>query len=202
MHLSLSIQRLVQILIRIDKDVQPRYRLGLQLLCNEILPRTCTSTWAEREQQVLDGIEAAFHPYVRDRGLDWEIHIEQVSYRHPRQHHGRCQSASGATCKLLCKGMQCQSLTHQRFTMHSLLVLRCQSSSLKVLFWIADGPRDMEGEWPGPTNAGNRRREALGRGGQGCSLHKGLLPTWGQSYCCTLQKALYCFKPCDKPASI
>ena len=28
---------------------------------------------------VLDGIEKAFHPYVKDRGLDWEIHIEQVS---------------------------------------------------------------------------------------------------------------------------
>ena len=27
---------------------------------------------------MLDGIEASFHPYVRDRGLDWEIHIEQV----------------------------------------------------------------------------------------------------------------------------
>ena len=29
---------------------------------------------------MLDALEAAYHPYVRDRGLDWEIHIEQVSY--------------------------------------------------------------------------------------------------------------------------
>lgn len=27
---------------------------------------------------MLDGIEDAFAPYVKDRGLDWEIHIEQV----------------------------------------------------------------------------------------------------------------------------
>ena len=38
---------------------------------------------------VLDGIEKAFHPYVRDRGLDWEIHIEQVScYLHEQE---RCR---------------------------------------------------------------------------------------------------------------
>lgn len=29
---------------------------------------------------MLNALEAAYHPYVRDRGLDWEIHIEQVSY--------------------------------------------------------------------------------------------------------------------------
>lgn len=38
----------------------------------------CSNIGAESEQRVLDGIEASFHPYVRDRGLDWEIHIEQV----------------------------------------------------------------------------------------------------------------------------
>ena len=38
----------------------------------------CSNIGAEREQKVLDSIEASFHPYVRDRGLDWEIHIEQV----------------------------------------------------------------------------------------------------------------------------
>ena len=27
---------------------------------------------------MLDAIEGAFAPYVKDRGLDWEIHIEQV----------------------------------------------------------------------------------------------------------------------------
>ncbi|CAL5219938.1 g1870 [Coccomyxa viridis] len=37
-----------------------------------------TNIGSEREQKVLDGIENAFHPYVRDRGLDWEIHIEQM----------------------------------------------------------------------------------------------------------------------------
>ena len=28
---------------------------------------------------VLEALQAAYHPYVRDRGLDWEIHIEEVS---------------------------------------------------------------------------------------------------------------------------
>ena len=41
---------------------------------------------------MLDGIENAFHPYVRDRGLDWEIHIEQVS----------CCILEQEQCKLLC----------------------------------------------------------------------------------------------------
>ena len=27
---------------------------------------------------MLDAIEAAFAPYVKDRGLDWEINIDQV----------------------------------------------------------------------------------------------------------------------------
>jgi len=31
----------------------------------------------ERKQEVLDGLEAAFGPYVKDRGVDWEIHIEE-----------------------------------------------------------------------------------------------------------------------------
>ena len=28
---------------------------------------------------MLNALQAVYHPYVRDRGLDWEIHIEQVS---------------------------------------------------------------------------------------------------------------------------
>ena len=39
----------------------------------------CRNIGAEREQTVLNALEAAYHPYVRDRGLDWEIHIEQVN---------------------------------------------------------------------------------------------------------------------------
>ncbi|CAO3680418.1 unnamed protein product [Umbelopsis ramanniana] len=31
----------------------------------------------ERKQTVLDALEAAFGPYVKERGLDWEIHIEE-----------------------------------------------------------------------------------------------------------------------------
>ena len=38
----------------------------------------CSNIGSEREKQVLDGIEAAFAPYVKDRGLDWEINIDQV----------------------------------------------------------------------------------------------------------------------------
>ncbi|KAG2187543.1 hypothetical protein INT44_005232 [Umbelopsis vinacea] len=33
----------------------------------------------ERKQTVLNALEAAFGPYVKDRGLDWEIHIEEHS---------------------------------------------------------------------------------------------------------------------------
>ncbi len=39
----------------------------------------CRNIGAEKEQMVLEGLQAAYHPYVRDRGLDWEIHIEEVS---------------------------------------------------------------------------------------------------------------------------
>jgi hypothetical protein len=31
----------------------------------------------ERKQEVLNLLEDAFGPYVKDRGLDWEIHIEE-----------------------------------------------------------------------------------------------------------------------------
>ena len=31
---------------------------------------------------MLDAIQDAFAPYVKDRGLDWEIHIEQVMTYH------------------------------------------------------------------------------------------------------------------------
>ena len=27
-------------------------------------------------QQIVDAIQAAFHPFVRDRGLDWEFNVE------------------------------------------------------------------------------------------------------------------------------
>ncbi|CAK0786534.1 hypothetical protein CVIRNUC_009747 [Coccomyxa viridis] len=37
-----------------------------------------TNIGGEREKQVLDAIEAAFAPYVKDRGLDWEINIDQA----------------------------------------------------------------------------------------------------------------------------
>ena len=33
---------------------------------------------------MLEGLQAAYHPYVRDRGLDWEIHIEEVSISSPQ----------------------------------------------------------------------------------------------------------------------
>jgi phenylpyruvate tautomerase PptA (4-oxalocrotonate tautomerase family) len=39
------------------------------------LARTMASY--EVKQEVLDGLEAAFGPYVKDRGLNWEIHIEE-----------------------------------------------------------------------------------------------------------------------------
>ncbi|KAG2176185.1 hypothetical protein INT43_005419 [Umbelopsis isabellina] len=32
----------------------------------------------ERKQRAVNGLEEAFRPYVKDRGLDWEIHIEEV----------------------------------------------------------------------------------------------------------------------------
>ncbi|KAI9287271.1 putative oxalocrotonate tautomerase [Umbelopsis sp. AD052] len=31
----------------------------------------------EGKQAILDFLEAAFAPYVKDRGLDWEIHVEE-----------------------------------------------------------------------------------------------------------------------------
>ncbi|CAL5219939.1 g1871 [Coccomyxa viridis] len=36
-----------------------------------------TNIGAEKERMVLEALQAAYHPYVRDRGLDWEIHIEE-----------------------------------------------------------------------------------------------------------------------------
>ncbi|KAG2187541.1 hypothetical protein INT44_005230 [Umbelopsis vinacea] len=44
-------------------------------LVSQHLARTMDSN--ERKQAVLDKLEAAFGPYVKDRGLDWEIHIEE-----------------------------------------------------------------------------------------------------------------------------
>ncbi|CAM0138005.1 hypothetical protein VKS41_001226 [Umbelopsis sp. WA50703] len=32
----------------------------------------------EHKQKAVSGLENAFGPYVKDRGLDWEIHIEEV----------------------------------------------------------------------------------------------------------------------------
>ena len=66
----------------------------------------CRNIGAEREKKVLDAIEDAFAPYVKDRGLDWEIHIEQVmtqqwpsipSLHCPMLHAsvGGCQEISG-----------------------------------------------------------------------------------------------------------
>jgi hypothetical protein len=31
----------------------------------------------ERKQGLINALEAAFGPYVKDRGLDWEIHLEE-----------------------------------------------------------------------------------------------------------------------------
>lgn len=47
------------------------------MLTNDLL-LPMLGTLALREKRVLDAIEDAFAPYVKDRGLDWEIHIEQV----------------------------------------------------------------------------------------------------------------------------
>ena len=63
---------------------------------------------SEREQKVLDALEAAYHPYVRDRGLDWEIHIEQVRYYILRYyiHSGRCPHRLGPGCiRKWCRGL-------------------------------------------------------------------------------------------------
>lgn len=47
-------------------------------LLTMMIVNSCRNIGAEREKQVLDGIEEAFRPFVKDRGLDWEIHIEQM----------------------------------------------------------------------------------------------------------------------------
>ena len=46
---------------------------------------------------MLDAIEAAFAPYVKDRGLDWEINIDQVETTSKSCMHAsfHCVNASG-----------------------------------------------------------------------------------------------------------
>lgn len=40
--------------------------------------KLCRNIGSEREKEVMDAIDAAFAPYVKDRGLDWETNIEEV----------------------------------------------------------------------------------------------------------------------------
>eukprot|EP00877_Chromochloris_zofingiensis_P014135 jgi/Chrzof1/8976/Cz03g31180.t1 len=37
-----------------------------------------TNIGKERQAQVVQELEEAFAPYVRDRGLDWELHIDEM----------------------------------------------------------------------------------------------------------------------------
>ena len=46
---------------------------------------------------VLEALQAAYHPYVRDRGLDWEIHIEEVSSAVPDPRQTGARSVTAPT---------------------------------------------------------------------------------------------------------